>query len=172
MLDNGEIHLRALEPTDIDIIHRWENDCDLWRFGSTTAPFSRHQIWEYLQNYTADIFAQRQLRLMICLDATGDAVGMIDLFDFDPVNRRAAIGLMVDAGHQRRGYGLAALHLLEEYARRVLFLHLFYAVVAVDNIPSLRLFEKADFRITGTLCDWIAVDGGFVDACQMCRILE
>lgn len=49
MLDNGKVYLRALEPTDIDVIHRWENDCDLWRFGCATAPFSRHQIWEYLK---------------------------------------------------------------------------------------------------------------------------
>lgn len=37
MLDNGKVYLRALEPTDIDVIHRWENDCDLWRFGCATA---------------------------------------------------------------------------------------------------------------------------------------
>ena len=36
MLDNGKVYLRALEPTDIDVIHRWENDCDLWRFGCAT----------------------------------------------------------------------------------------------------------------------------------------
>ena len=93
MLDNGRVYLRALEPTDIDVIHRWENDCDLWRFGCATAPFSRHQIWEYLKNYTADIFAQKQLRMMVCLKTADNAVGMIDLFDFDPVNPRAAVGL-------------------------------------------------------------------------------
>ena len=73
MLDNGKVYLRALEPTDIDVIHRWENDCDLWRFGCATAPFSRHQIWEYLKNYTADIFAQKQLRMMVCLKTADNA---------------------------------------------------------------------------------------------------
>ena len=77
MLDNGKVYLRALEPTDIDVIHRWENDCDLWRFGCATAPFSLHQIWEYLKNYTADIFAQKQLRMMVCLKTADNAVGMI-----------------------------------------------------------------------------------------------
>ena len=105
MLDNGKVYLRALEPTDIDVIHRWENDCDLWRFGCATAPFSRHQIWEYLKNYTADIFAQKQLRMMVCLKTADNAVGMIDLFDFDPVNRRAAVGLLIDREYQRQGIG-------------------------------------------------------------------
>lgn len=63
MLDNGRVYLRALEPTDIDVIHRWENDCDLWRFGCATAPFSRHQIWEYLKKLHCRHF---------CAEATPD----------------------------------------------------------------------------------------------------
>lgn len=142
MLDNGNVYLRALEPTDIDVIHRWENDCDLWRFGCATAPFSRHQIWEYLKNYTADIFAQKQLRMMVCLKTADNAVGMIDLFDFDPVNRRAAVGLLIDREYQRQGIGGDAMALLLEYARDVLHLHQVYAVVAADNAPSLWMFER------------------------------
>lgn len=173
MLDNGKVYLRALEPTDIDVIHRWENDCDLWRFGCATAPFSRHQIWEYLKNYTADIFVQKQLRMMVCLRAADNAVGMIDLFDFDPVNRRAAVGLLIDREYQRQGIGGDAMALLLEYARDVLHLHQVYAVVAADNAPSLWMFEKAGFRNAGTLHDWLLrADGGYVDALQMQLIVD
>lgn len=173
MLDNGKVYLRALEPTDIDVIHRWENDCDLWRFGCATAPFSRHQIWEYLKNYTADIFAQKQLRMMVCLKTADNAVGMIDLFDFDPVNRRAAVGLLIDREYQRQGIGGDAMALLLEYARDVLHLHQVYAVVAADNAPSLWMFEKAGFRNAGTLHDWLLrADGGYVDALQMRLIVD
>lgn len=173
MLDNGTVFLRALEPTDIDMIHRWENDCDLWHFGCATAPFSRHQIWEYLKNYTADIFAQKQLRMMVCLRLVDKAVGMIDLFDFDPVNRRAAVGLLIDSGYQRQGIGGDAMALLLEYVRDVLHLHQLYAVVAVDNVPSLRMFEKVGFYKSGTLRDWLLrADGGYVDALQMQFIVD
>ena len=95
MLKNKNIFLRALEPTDISTIYLWENDSRLWKSSSTTAPFTRKQIWDYIQNYSADIYSQRQLRLMICLHDT-TPVGLVDLFDFDPRHKRAFVGLLID----------------------------------------------------------------------------
>ena len=171
-LTNDTIYLRALEPEDIDIIYRWENDAALWRHGSTTAPFSRQQIWEYLQGYSADIYAQRQLRLMVCLCDGDEAVGMIDLFDFDPNNRRASVGVIVDRKHQRKGYASSALAMLVEYSRSVLHLHQLSAQVAVDNEASMQTFDSQDFIRVGELHDWLLRDGGYIDVVQLQLILD
>ena len=39
-----QVRLRALEPEDLDILYRYENDSSLWEVGTTIAPFSRKQL--------------------------------------------------------------------------------------------------------------------------------
>ena len=43
-------------------------------------------------------------------------MGCIDLFDFDPRNRRAALGMYIAPEYRGKGVGKAALEALETYA--------------------------------------------------------
>ena len=63
--------LRAPEPSDIDIIFRWENDTTIWHLGNTLAPYSRFAIEQFVLNTDNDIFAAKQLRLMIDWHSSG-----------------------------------------------------------------------------------------------------
>ena len=137
-LENDTIRLRALEPEDLDLLYAWENDTSLWEFGSTLVPYSRYVLKAYLEHADADIYAQKQLRLMIVLKASGETVGTVDLFDFDPRHRRAGVGILVDPAHQRKGIGKEALSLLTAYA--------------------------FGFTSCGILKDWLHTNHGFADA--------
>lgn len=172
LMKDDLVTLRALEPEDLDIIYQWENDATLWQYGVTTAPFSRRLILEYLKDYSADIYAQRQLRLMICLAADGTRVGMIDLFDFDPTHRRASVGLMVDLQFQRRGIGSRAMTLMADYSRKVLHMHQLSAQAAVSNEKSISLFQRAGYAASGTLREWLCTADGYVDVVQFQLMLE
>ena len=44
LLYTDEIRLRALEPSDVDVLMRLENDEELWENGIVTGPFSRFQL--------------------------------------------------------------------------------------------------------------------------------
>ena len=81
LLTNERISLRALEPEDLDILYKWENDTSLWENGTTTVPYSRFTLYEYLKNYSTDIYQDKQLRLMITLNNGKVPVGTVDLFD-------------------------------------------------------------------------------------------
>ncbi len=167
LLSDDRITLRALEPIDVDTLYRWENDTTLWRAGVTLAPFSRKQLWDYINNYDGDIFASKQLRLMIDItDANGThtTVGAIDLFDFDPVNSRCAVGILIVPPYQRCGYGSAAMSLIEKYCYLRLSLHQLYSIVADDNTPSRGLFEKSGFKISGRLKSWLRTGNTYSDA--------
>ena len=141
LLDDGTIALRALEPADLDDMTRWENDTRVWSAGSQGAPLSRHQIAEYIANYDADIFSARQLRLIVTETASGTAVGAVDLYDFDPLSRRAGVGIIIDEAARGRGYAARALTLLWEYASLHLDMHQLWAMTAMDNTrrPPARL---------------------------------
>lgn len=163
-LTDDKITLRALEPTDIDLMYRWENDAELWRYGSTVAPFSRKQIWEYIAGYDADIYSARQLRLMIVDNASGDAVGAVDLTDYDPANQRAAIGIFVDLEFQRKGIASAAIRLVERYCAERLGMHQLWAIVSGDNTPSRSLFTSLGYKISGRLQSWLKTRASYCDA--------
>lgn len=165
------LRLRALDPADIDLMMRWENDTDLWRYGSTTAPFNRHIIWEYLKSYEADIYRTRQLRLIAERIDTGEPVGALDLFDFDPVNHHAMVGMLIDRAHQRRGYAKRCIALLADYARS-LELHQLVAIIAADNEPCLTAFSRYGYSRVATLPQWLRRGDTFIDAFVLQMILD
>lgn len=155
LLSNHTVTLRALEPTDLDTLYRWENDTCLWVVSDTVAPYSREALWNYLQQYTGDIYAQRQLRLMVTLTDGGTPVGTVDFLNFDPLNNRAELGLFIAAEHRGRGLGREALELLTAYAREHIGLRQLYVFIALDNEVCLRLFEDYGYHRCGILHSWV-----------------
>ncbi|MDE6756903.1 MAG: GNAT family N-acetyltransferase [Muribaculaceae bacterium] len=171
MLSDNFIRLRALEVEDLDMLYLWENDTSLWHYGNNIAPFSRKLLIDYINNYDGDIFSSQQLRLMIVPVGADTPVGMIDLYDFDAINRRAGIGIMIDAAHQSRGYARSALSLLCRYCYQRLGMHQLYATIAVDNTPSIALFQSCKFKISGKLRSWSRQGESYVDAYILQRLL-
>lgn len=154
-LNDNTIVLRALEPTDLDTLYAWENDTALWVVSDTVAPYSREALWHYLQEYTGDIYAQRQLRLMITLADGGTPVGTVDFLNFDPLNNRAELGLFIAREYRGRGLGQQALRLLSDYSRDHIGLRQLYVFIAVDNEVCLKLFEDFGYRRVGTIQSWV-----------------
>lgn len=163
-LKDDAIHLRPLEPSDVDRFFIWQNDASLWCTTNTVAPYSHHAIWEYVNNYVADIYSQRQLHLMVCANGSEEAIGCIDIFDIDPAHRRAMCGLLIDRQHRGKGIGSHAVGLMTSYCRDVLHLHQLCAHISSDNGASLRLFGNQGFTHSGTLRDWLLTPSGYADA--------
>ena len=166
------MQLRALEPDDLEFLYALENDSDIWAVSDTLAPVSRHALREYLQHASADFHAVRQVRLVITTEIGSPAVGIVDLFDYDPLHQRAGVGITILAGQRRYGYACQALELLKDHARNVLRLHQIYATVATDNAVSLRLFAAVGFRRVGTRQAWLRTATGWQDAVEWQCLLQ
>ncbi|MFO7934433.1 MAG: GNAT family N-acetyltransferase [Bacteroidales bacterium] len=164
VLVNRRITLRALEPEDLEILYRWENDTGLWHLSNTLVPYSRYLLKEYLEHSRKDIFELKQLRLIIELNEDRRPVGAIDLFDFDPFHRRAGIGILIaEKSDRRKGYAREALESLKEYVFQVLRLHQLYCNISSNNEESMNLFKAAGFRVAGEKKDWLFNGKGFED---------
>ena len=161
-LENDKIKLRALEPEDLDNFYKWENDVDLWSMGCTLEPYSRFELKQYILSQK-DIYEAKQLRLIIEYKVDNNAIGTIDLYDFDPHNRRAAVGIMIDRNYQQNGLASEALSLLCEYSFSFLKLHQLYAYIPVKNEPSKKLFVRCGFVDRGLLSDWLQTTKGYED---------
>ena len=163
----GELtRLRALEAEDVDLLYVWENDPAVWGVSGTLAPFSRHTLRRFLDEQRFDLYAARQLRLVVeTLD--GRAVGLVDLFEFEPVDLRAGIH---GAGDRGRGFASDALDVLCRYARQVLGLHQLWCSVAPDNAASLTLFRRAGFVECGRKREWRRTPDGWADELLLQKI--
>jgi diamine N-acetyltransferase len=165
MLESKTIMLRALEPSDVDLLYNWENDSSIWHLSSTLTPFSRFALEQYVMNSHEDLFTTKQLRLMIDLvtDEQKKTIGCVDLFDFDPLNKRAGIGILVVKEERGKGYASEALDLMITYAFNRLRLHQVYSNVLKGQKASLDLFKKKGFLVIGIKKEWVMVDGDWID---------
>jgi diamine N-acetyltransferase len=167
------VSLRAIEPEDLDILYKWENDPDIWHVSNTKTPYSRDVLRSYLLNAHRDIRETQQFRFIILLHEPQNRpgnhsetkrIGTIDLFDYDLYHSRAGIGILIkDPSHREKGYGRESLDILCRYGFEVLLLHQLYCHVGKGNIPSLNLFQHAGFRIAGTKKEWNRTKSGWED---------
>ncbi|MDX5419399.1 MAG: GNAT family N-acetyltransferase [Hymenobacteraceae bacterium] len=169
-LQSDHTFLRALEPSDLDFLYTLENDTSVWHVGSTLTPFSKFVLEQYLENAALDIYTIKQLRLVIC-STDHQAIGAIDLFDFDPLHRRAGIGIVVSAPFRGQGHAAQALSLLLNYCQHTLQLHQVYCTVTASNHTSIRLFKNAGFEEVGMRREWLRKsDGSWDDVVEMQRL--
>lgn len=161
------ILLRKIEPSDLPFLYQWENDAASWADGANHNPLSQQDLRDYIASTTGDIYRDGQLRLIIeqinndQLPITNDqspitnaTIGCLDLFDFDPRNRRAAIGMYIAPEARGNGVGRQALEQLEQYAFGHLNLRVLYAVIATSNAPCSALFRSAGYTPSSPLSAW------------------
>jgi diamine N-acetyltransferase len=163
-LKGNNIHLRALEPEDLEFIYAIENDENIWEVSNTITPYSKFLIKQYLENAHQDIYEAKQLRLVICKKGNIDAIGLIDLFEFDAKNKRAGLGIIIQNEVDRdMGFGKEALGLMINYAFEQLQIHQLYANIGTENKASESLFTTFGFEKVGVKKDWNFTNNAFHD---------
>ncbi len=162
-LRGTHIYLRAIEPEDLEFLYQLENDTDIWEISGTSSPYAKHVLKAYLENAHRDIYDVKQLRLCIC-QLDHKVIGLIDLFEFDPKNHRAGIGIIVlNTDHRNKGIGSEAISLLCDYSFSTLQLKQLYANILENNTSSIHLFEKLGFKLVGLKKDWIYSNGTYIN---------
>ncbi len=153
-IKSEHIYLRALESSDLELLYSFENDQSIWKVGNTLTPFSKDVLELYLHTAHQDIYTNKQLRLMVCLLETNEAIGTIDLFEFDPLNLRVGVGVLIFDGYRKKGYAFEALQLIKEYAQNTLLMHQLFCNISASNKESISLFEKCEFERVGIKKEW------------------
>ena len=165
MIQNKNLILRAVEPSDLDLLYEWENNMQLWRVSNTLTPFSKYQLKQFIENSSLDIYQTRQLRLMIDVKTqkTVETAGIIDLFDFDPYHCRAGVGIMIHGKYRKKGIATNAMKLFVNYVASELGIHNLYCNIQTENKASIKLFTSLGFELTGIKKEWLKKQNGYED---------
>ena len=162
-LQSERLQLRAPELGDLDFMFHVENDTRLWVVSACKVPFSRYLLQQYIETNSHDIYVDKQLRLMMEHRESRELVGIIDVFDYNPADHRAEVGVVVDGAFRHLGYAREALMLLCDYVSSVLGMHQLYAYIDVTNEPSRHLFKQCGFEECALLKDWMRMGKSYRD---------
>ncbi|MDA8657661.1 GNAT family protein [Flavobacteriaceae bacterium] len=161
-MKSDSVFLRALEPSDIEILFQLENNSLYWKYSNRTEPFSKALLENYIAQQSQDIFEVKQKRFVLA-SSSKETLGFVDLFDFEPIHRRAGVGILIKEGKQGNGFGKTALNLLATYAQKHLHIHCLYTNIALENKPSIRVFEACGYQQVGLKKAWNFYEDQFHD---------
>jgi diamine N-acetyltransferase len=161
-LKGNKIYLRSLNESDFDKIFSWENNPENWRVSGTENRFTKDEIEQFVKS-EQDILIAKQVRLMICDSLTNEAIGAVDIFEYDAKHQRAGIGILIEPSHRKNGFGNEALILASAYALNEIGLRNLFASIFSDNAPSILLFEKAGFKKIGHKIKSFSDNGKWID---------
>ena len=153
-IQSQHIYLRALESFDLELLYVSENDSSVWKVSNTLTPFSKEILELYLHTAHQDLYTNKQLRLMICLNHSHTPIGTIDLFEFEPMHLRVGVGVLIFEEFRKKGYAYEAIELIKLYTKDTLLLNQLFCNISSSNTESISLFEKSGFQKCGTKKQW------------------
>lgn len=171
-IEGTRIFLREVRAEDVNEgYYQWMNDDDVTRYTeSRFYPYSKEQLCNYvtaLDGRTDSVF------LAIVEKSSQQHIGNIKLGNINWIHRRADIGIIIgDKQYWGKGYGSEAICLLSDYAFQKLNLHKVWAGCYIDNIASIKAFEKAGFEREGVQKRHVFYAGKYVDVVLMGRFRE
>lgn len=148
-----KVKFRALEMDDLQWLYLIENDEGLWKYSNTIVPFSKEILTKYILNSNRDIFDVKQLR-MVVYSKEVSRIGLIDLYDFSPENKRLALGIIIDEKYRNIGVAKKALSLIEKWIKSRLDIHQIYVNIGEENLISIKLFKSLGYIKIGLKKDW------------------
>lgn len=141
------VRLRPLAEQDIEALRIWRNDTDNSKYitsvGHITSAMQLSWYGRYLADTDCYIFAIDETKDL------GRLVGSVSLYHFD--GQKAEFGKIMIGDPQAHGRGLGrkSTVLTLHIGFAVFGLQAIYAVVHVDNVPALNVYEQAGFSIVG-----------------------
>jgi len=155
------IILRYLEISDLDNLLKIENDERYWHLAGTQIPFTKEELSNYIENAHAVITEINQLRFVI--DVDNQFAGLIDLYEYDSIQKSAGVGIILFDEFQKKGIAQASLNLLIDYCKEELNVIELFARIENDNLKSIILFEKCGFKEIKHLPNYLIKNGERAD---------
>ncbi len=159
----SRIRLRAIEPSDAEILFRWNQDSDRARFLDFVWPptsLASVQAWteEKSKGHLEDERFHWMIETLSC-----QPIGTISTHNCNPHTGTFSYGIDIASDQRRQGYATEAIWLVLRYY----FLELRYQKVTVpvhaDNLASIRLHEALGFQREGMLRRMTYQHGQYLD---------
>lgn len=164
-LEGENIYLRSPELSDIPVMTRWINDCEVTRYLTARFPINTLNEEEYVRGQGKD---RENMSLLIVLKEGDKPIGSLGLHQIHSINRNAELGILI--GEKKcwgNGYGPEAINLVVEYAFDFLNLHKVSLHVYQSNERAQKAYEKCGFKKNAILPEEVFINGKYEDVYVM-----
>lgn len=147
------ITLRAIEEEDLELLHRWANDPDIWyQLGGWHFPTNKNEQKIWFAGLDSNSLDQR-----FAIETKEDGlIGTANLVDIDWKNNHAFHGMMIgDKDIRGKGYGVDTIMTIMRYAFEELHLKRLDGSMIEYNQTSLNIYlKRCGWRIEGQQREW------------------
>jgi RimJ/RimL family protein N-acetyltransferase len=160
-----KVFLRALEMSDLDGILKYWNTYETRRFLGSAIPMSEQKEKGWLERVTKiDPFKDGEMVLAIIDKKYGDFLGTCGVMGISPGAHHAEFGIAIhNPDNLSKGYGTDATRVMLWIGFNVLGLHSIYLRAFTHNKRAIRAYEKAGFKMAGTLREHVFSEGKYHD---------
>ena len=151
VLNTERLILRKLVSSDDHQIFALRSNEKINRYLGRKLCGSIDEAKDFIQLIESNIQKNDSLYWAITLIESNELVGTICLYNFSPINSAAEIGYELLPEFQGRGIMQESVALVIKYAREEIKLASIEAYPHSDNINSLKLLEKLNFRKQGPI---------------------
>jgi len=160
MIRGKRVRFRAIEREDLPRLRDWRNQPEI----RTRTREYRLLSMTNQETWFDRLHDDRSTVMFAVEDEKGKMIGVVGLTYIDWKNRRAEVSIYIGEGAaQGKGYGSDALRTIVRYGFHTVNLHKLYAEIFAFNEPSVKLFEKAGFKLDGTKREDQYVNGKYWD---------
>ncbi len=160
-LNCGKCKVRSWHPNDVESIVRHANNRKIWL--NLRDRFPHPYTKDDAQNWIQSALSMRP-ETNFAIEVKGKAVGGIGFELKTDVERYSAeVGYWLGEEFWGQGICTSALKATTPYAHEAYHLIRIFAVPFIENLASIRVLEKADYRREGIMRRSAYKDGRFLD---------
>lgn len=162
-LKGEQIYLRVLEEADAtDHYLKWLNDYEVMKF--TESRLKPHTI-ESLKNDIRNMNNDNNITFAMVEKDGNKHIGNIKLGNINWVHRYADIGLVIgEKDFWGKGIAKEAIGLVVDYAFKIINLRKITAGIYVNNVGSLKTFQKSGFKQAYIEKEKYFFEGKYIDS--------
>lgn len=142
------VRLRAHEPDDEPLLHRWINDPQVTETLATRYPMSHQQEHDWI---AASTITYTEARFGIEALDDGAFIGTTSLSTSDPANREGVLGIFIgEVDLWGQGYGTDAVRTVCRFGFDMMNLHRIQLEVLAGNERAVAAYRRVGFTVEGT----------------------
>ena len=163
VLETKRIVLRQMKESDIDIVYGFNSCNDALKY-IIREPFKRQEeALAKLKFFLSKINDKTAFWWVFTLKETGKNIGYGGLFDISIESSRAEIGYGLTKEYWNKGYISEILGAILEFGVSKAKFHKIYGIVIPENVASIRLLEKYNFKKEAHLKEHSYTNGEYLD---------
>lgn len=166
MLRGVKTVLRPIDETDLELLHKWENDPELTYF--LNADRYRSMSHEEIHRRYRQIRMDPTMELFVIETHSGVRIGMVgyDNLSIERRSFRVYIGIG-EKEYWNQGYGSDAMRTLLQHGFTDLRADRIYLSVYDFNDRAIASYRKCGYRVDGVRRNVALVDGQWCDSIEM-----